>query len=405
MPFSRSVLRISPVAEPPVPIGQAARGPAPHIRLRHISIRTFRNIARLELDLPADGIAVVGENGHGKTNLLEAIYYLQLLRSVRGARDLDVVRFGDDGFHVQATLTAGAAREISVGFERSGKRKRARIDGAEPARLSEAIGFLPAILISPRDVGLMTGAPSERRRFLDITLALTSRTYLAALQAYRGALLRRNAALRDVSRTGRTDARAAVWEPPLAEHGAVIWDARRRWVAERAPRFAELCRAIGERGAATLRYVTSLPQGQAALNETLRDALASKRALDVKRGMTMTGPHRDDLVVTLAAADGIPRELRTFGSAGQHRTTAIALRMLEGETLRDHAGASPISLLDDPFAELDAQRAARILEMFAASGLGQAVLAVPRDADIPSRLNALPRWRVTDGTFGPIGAR
>jgi DNA replication and repair protein RecF len=131
----------------------------------------------------------------------------------------------------------------------------------------------------------------------------------------------------------------------------------------------------------------------------LLDALAAKRALDVRRGVTHAGPHRDDLELTLAGAEGTPRELRGFASAGQQRTAAIALRILEGETLRDACGAAPVFLLDDPFAELDVRRSGRILALLADTGLGQTILAVPRESDIPPELTRLERWRIADGVL------
>lgn len=376
--------------------------------LQRVTVRDFRNLERVELELPEEGIAVVGENGHGKTNLLEAVYYLQLLRSMRGARDQDVVRFGAAGFFVSARVErrdgAAAAGDIAVGFERAGKRKRAKRDGVEPPRLSDALGALPSVIFSPGDVQLVAGAPTERRRFLDVVLALTSRRYLHALQQYRGALARRNAALRDAARSfgsdraGSADARVSVWEPALAEHGATLWGERVRWVARVAAEFSALCSAIGERGTARMRYVGQLAAPADAAPERRRDliadALHEKRAFDMKRGVTHVGPHRDDLALQL---DG--RELRLFGSAGQQRTAAIALRILEARTLRDAAGAAPLFLLDDPFAELDARRSHRILELLSSAGLGQTVLAVPRSADIPPELTRLERWVIRDGVL------
>ena len=367
------------------------------MRLARLSVRDFRNLERVELELPPEGMVVVGENGHGKTNLLEAAYYLQLLRSARGARDVDLVRFGAPAFHVGADTTTGnGGHGIGVGFERATKRKRVTLDGTEPPRLSDALGALPAVLCSPRDAALVSGSPGERRRYLDVTLALTSRPYLTALQSYRGALARRNAALREGVRAVRDEARVAVWEPALAEHGARIWSARVAWVAQHQERFASVCEAIGESGAATIRYQTSLDASEGDVAAALARALEVKRGLDLKRGLTHAGPHRDDLELTL---DG--RDLRTFGSAGQHRTAAIALRVLEQETLRDRRDAAPLLLLDDPFAELDARRSARILELFAGEGAGQTILAVPREADIPPGLTRLARWRVQHGTLSP----
>ena len=371
---------------PALPVGRAL--------LEHFAARDFRNLARLDLALPPEGLALIGDNGHGKTNLLEAIYYVELLRSVRGARDPDLVRFGAAGFHLAAQLRTDRAHALTIGFERAGKRKRVRLDGAEPPRLSDALGALPSVIFSPADVALVTGAPSERRRYLDVMLALTSRRYLAALQHYRGALARRNAALRDVARSGAGDARVSVWEPALAEHGAVLWEARVAWAARVADEFAERCTAIGERADVRLRYTTSLaPKGRATA-EALADALAAQRAHDVRRGVTHAGPHRDDLALTL---DG--RELRLFGSAGQQRTAAIALRMLEAATLQARVGGPPLFLMDDPFAELDARRSHRILELLGAGGMGQVVLTVPRAADIPGELTWLERWTVEHGAL------
>ena len=379
-----------------------------HAWLRRLAIRDFRNLERVELSPPPDGLVLIGDNGQGKTNFLEAIYYLQLLRSFRGARDQELVRFGSAGFHLAAALQAGRVEEVAVGFERAGRRKRVRLNGAEQERLTDALGAFPAVIFSPQDTALVAGAPGVRRRFLDVTLALTSRAYLAALQRYRTALAHRNAALRAAVAPGNAgargggggnaaDARVAVWEPALAEHGALLWRARATWIEAHGAQFAELCSAIGERGAARIRYVSTLePAGDAV--GALREGLERRRATDIRRGLTHTGPHRDDLELTLDA-----RELRTYGSAGQQRTAAIALRLLEAATLRAHTGSEPLVLLDDPFAELDSRRSARILELLNAEGCGQTVLAVPRPADIPAGLTRLERWSITDGAVAPLG--
>jgi DNA replication and repair protein RecF len=361
-------------------------------RLATLAVRDFRNLARVDLEPPAEGAVVIGENGQGKTNLLEAIYYLQILRSIRGARDQDLVRFGTNGFHVSATIETDRSHDVGVGFERAARKKRVRVDGAVPERLSDALGSLPSVMFSPADVDLVAGGPTARRRFLDITLALTARGYLAALQRYRGALLRRNAALRDAARRGRPlDASVTVWEPPLAEHGARLWIERRNWVQTIEGSFEQLCRAIGEPCRMALRYASSVVGGS-DVRQALESAMVEKRGLDMRRGLTHAGPHRDDLVITL---DG--RDLRTFGSAGQQRTAAIALRILEASTFRDRTGRAPLFLLDDPFAELDLTRAARVLELLEHTGLGQTLLAVPRESDIPRELTRLERLRIRNG--------
>jgi DNA replication and repair protein RecF len=371
--------------------------PVASARLQSIAVRDFRNLARADLDLPAEGIVVIGENGQGKTNLLEAVYYLELFRSVRGARDHDLVRFGAAGFHIAAAIETDGPHEISVGFERASRRKRVRLDGGEPERLSDAIGSLPAVMFAPGDVELVAGAPSARRRYLDIMLALSSRRYLAALQRYRAALGHRNAALRDAARTGRRDERVAVWEAPLSEYGAVLWAARLTWIERRAERFAALCDVIGESAGVTMRYASVVPPA-GDLAAALTEALAGRRGVDVRRGLTHAGPHRDDVTLSIGG-----RDLRTFGSAGQHRTAAIALRMVEAETLSDRRGGRPLMLLDDPFAELDARRAGRIVDLLAQAGLGQTILAVPRESDIPAGLPSLERRRIHAGEIAAWG--
>ena len=372
--------------------------------LRSLALRDFRNLARLDLTFPAAGVVVIGENGQGKSNLLEAIYYLHLLRSVRGSRDVDVIRFGAPGFHVSARADGGTHHELSAGFERHSKRKRVRLGGGEPQRLSDALGALPCVLFSPADLELVAGAPSARRRYLDILLALSSRRYLAALQRYRHALAQRNAALRDALKSSgaKAEQRAAVWEAPLAEYGAVLWRERVLWSEQAAPRFTAMCAAIGEQSAVAMRYATALEPASLELvdvAQALTRGLEQRRSLDVRRCLTHTGPHRDDLALSL---DG--RELRAFGSAGQQRTAAIALRLLEGATLRERLGVTPMLLLDDPFAELDVRRSARILELLSEHAMGQTILTVPRGSDIPPALTQLTRWRIAGGLVHADGA-
>jgi DNA replication and repair protein RecF len=367
------------------------------IRLNSISIRDFRNLERVDLELPREGAVVVGDNGHGKSNFLEAIYYLQILRSIRDARDQDLTRFETSGFHISAGAHTPDAHEISIGFDRMTKRKKVSIDGGEVKRLSDALGALPSVMFSPRDLELVTGPPTERRRFLDLVLALTDRKYLNALQHYRANLSRRNAALRHAVRRGSAsnEQQVAVWEPALAEHGSLLIETRARWVRESAEEFSHLTERIGESGTAEMRYLSPFADSEAR-HDVLLAAFEEKRALDLRRGITHVGPHRDELELTL---DG--KDIRLFGSAGQQRSAAIALRMLEAGTLRRHAGAEPLLLLDDPFAELDIRRAARILVMLEERGLGQTILVVPREADVPPGLMQLDRLKISNGVITP----
>lgn len=384
--------------------------------LTRLVARDFRNFTQLDMSVPARGVVIVGDNGHGKTNLLEAAAYLSLLRSMRGARDGDMIRFGAPALFVRAELTAPtAAFAVSVGYERATRKKKATLDGVEQSRLTSALGALPSVGFSPADVSLVAGSPGERRRYLDVALALSSRAYLAALQQYRAALTRRNAILRTAQRDPH-GARAAgyleqvsVWEPMLAEHGALVTAVRQQFVRGHAERFATLASAIGERQAVTMRYSVSSISGAAGLpdeatldggvetlaaqyRELFVRAMAQQRTQDVRRGMTLVGPHRDELGLLLGG-----RELRTFGSAGQQRSAAIALRLLELATLRDAIGGTPLLLLDDPFAELDLGRAGRVLALLEDAGVDQVLLAVPRVEDIPEAFTRLERRVMRDG--------
>lgn len=378
---------------PVVPVPDVTHPAGERTRASDVAIRDFRNLERVDVTVPDDGMAIVGENGQGKTSFLEAIAYVEQLRSVRGARDRDLVRFDAPAFHVSATVHGpqGMAR-LGVGADRAGRKKATR-DGVELPRLSDALGALPSVLLAPRDVTLVSDGPAERRRFLDITLALTSPRYLRALRHYRGALERRNAALRDALRHRRDASAAAAWEPALAEHGAVLVDERRGWVSEHAEEFTRLAHAIGEAGTAAMAYSTTMAAGSRT-PELLRSALERTREHDLRRGATHVGPHRDDLALTL---DG--RDLRIVGSAGQQRTGAIALRLLEAATQRSRRATLPLLLLDDPFAELDNRRAARVLDLLLEAGVGQVVLCVPRPEEIPSRFTRLARYRIAGGVL------
>ncbi len=387
--------------------------------LTRLIARDFRNFEQLDIAVPRRGLVVVGENGHGKTNLLEAVAYLSLLRSMRGARDADMIRFGAPALHVRADVDAPArSNTVSVGYERATRKKKAILDGVEQSRLTAALGALPSVGFSPADVSLVAGSPGERRRYLDVALALSSKTYLSALQHFRAALLRRNTLLRQAQREGsRVQAHAlsdqiSLWEPALAEHGAMVTAMRVQFVRGHAERFSQLADAIGERLPVTMRYAVSSAAGATGLGddgddrsrdltahsahyrEAFTRALTHQRPQEMRRGMTLVGPHRDELALLLGG-----RELRTFGSAGQQRSAAIALRLLELATLRDAIGGTPLLLLDDPFAELDLGRAGRVLSLLEDTGVDQVLLAVPRVEDIPDAFTRLERRTMRDGVL------
>ncbi len=352
------------------------------MQLTELTIRDFRNLPSLDVELPRDGVVVIGANGHGKTNLLEAIYYLVLFRSLRGAKDRELVRFGEAGFFV-----AGVAEQrVTVGYETSGRKKKVTLDRVELKKLSDGIGTITAVAFSPADRAIVGGGPSSRRRYLDVLLSLSKPGYLSALSSMRQALKQRNAALR----LGRRDA-ARAFDTPFASASSRVAATRRSWAQESAAVFRDMCSALGERGESALTYAPDHHR-----EEDTEDAiqLALDRALDrdVRRGMTTVGPHRDDVTLTLEGKD-----LRTYGSAGQQRTAAIALRLLEADTLRRARKAAPIALYDDVFAELDGGRQQSLLGLIRESLTGQAIIAAPRDSEVPRELLNRARWRMVGG--------
>lgn len=378
--------------------------------LRELRLRDFRNFRELEVELPPDGVVVVGRNGSGKTNLLEAIYYLETFRSTRGASDAQLTRFDSDGFHVRGRFMrpdTGKQREIAVGYDARSRSKRVTLDGLEAERLADGIGAACVVVFSPADVALVSAGPAERRRFIDIVLCLNRRGYLDALQRYRHALRQRNAMLKD----GADPAVLEAYDAGLVEAASAIMHGRAEWVAEQGPLFSERYRRIVGRDAA-LRYRASprgaeqpeaeaapgrdgaAPPSREAFAERLRDALRRNATRERERGLTLSGPHRDDLELSFGEEG---RDLREFGSGGQQRGAAVALRMAEAETIRRARGTEPIILLDDVFAEFDADRSARILELMDETERGQVVMTVPKESDVQPRGAALTRWRIEAG--------
>jgi DNA replication and repair protein RecF len=372
------------------------------VHLTRLHLRGWRNFAELRLELPAEGMAIVGDNGQGKTNLLEAIYYLEIFRSFRGAPDEQLVRFGEETFRVEAALLApdGGERTLAAAFERRRKRKKVTLNGGEPERLADALGQVGAVIFSPADVELVSGAPGGRRRFLDIVLSLAEPGYLSALQRYRHALYQRNTLLRQ----GRARALVEAFDQALITAGTRVVAARARWVSARADGFAEHYARVAGGQPGEVSFVSSLSdeeEGGEGLEERFRAQLERAAEREQARGMTLVGPHRDELRFTTRGAEGQPLDLRVYGSGGQQRTAAIALRMVEAETIRESRGRESVILLDDVFAELDPGRSRRIIEWIDAAEGGQVILTAPKESDVRIHGGGLPRWSIRDGELRP----
>lgn len=373
--------------------------------LTRLRVRHFRNLGEQELCFPPEGVAILGENAQGKSNLLEAIYYLETFRSFRGGRDEQLVSFDEETFRVVAELdgTEGEERglEVAAAFQRRGKRKKITVDGTEPPRLGDALGSMAAVVFSPADVAVVNEGPGARRRFLDIVLSLNQPGYLGALQRFRHVLAQRNAALRAEQPTSAVRA----WDEHLVSSGTEVLKLRGDWTRTWTDTFSDFHAHVSGGQAARLSHRPGLPTldpdacgelGTEEIAGRFRDALCGAADRERRTGSTAVGPQRDELRITLEG-DGGEIDVRDFGSGGQRRTAALALRLTEAETVRRARGREPLVLLDDVFAELDDGRSGRILELIGSDASSQVVLTAPKESEVRVRKDTLSRWRISGG--------
>lgn len=312
--------------------------------LEQLQVRAFRNLARVDLDFGDRFNVVSGDNGQGKTNLLEAIYVVATSKSFRASKPGDVVGFGAELASVRARVREdGEARVQSVGLE-PGKRV-ARLDDKRPPSLAAFAVRTPVVVFHPGEISLSMGASGERRRLLDRTALYLAPQSMAELDAYTRALRARQRTL-ELRGVGASD--LAEWEALCAKHGAAVMAHR----ARAAELLSERARLAFARIAAPglvleAAYAPSAPRDEA----TFAAELASRRPSDVRRGSAGVGPHRDDLALSI---DGRP--VRGVASQGQHRAVTLALKSAEIDVIGEARGVRPILLLDDVSSELDRAR-------------------------------------------------
>ena len=319
----------------------------------------FRNIARAEFS-PCAGVNVIfGENGHGKTSLLEGIWLFTGCRSFRCADANEMVKQGEDRASLDAAFISNG-REQRARIEIAGRRSLT-LNGFAQETPRRMLGVFPAVAFTPDTLSLAKGGPGERRRFLDVALSMLTPAYAVRLAKYLKALAQRNALLRQANPSGEL---LDTWDASLAGEAAGILNARLRYLNELIPRAREFYRRIsaGREGLEIAPHVTGAERCTAStesldVREAYLAALARARQNDLRRQMTTVGPHRDDLILRL---DG--RSLRDFGSQGQKRSAALALKLAEAATLGDIAQEAPVALLDDVLSELDARRQGDLLK-------------------------------------------
>lgn len=317
------------------------------MRLIELTCERFRCLDGLRF-APGPGLNVIrGGNAQGKTSILEAVLYAATSKSHRTSADSDLVQRGEPWFRL-GLRAERAAREVAIEIAWQHGAKRIKVNGVNQTRVSDLLGTVRVVIFAPEDADLVRGSASNRRTFLDMELSQLHAAYLHALQRYRHAMRQRNEVLRQPK---PDEALLDPWDAQLAEHGTALMRERRRFVDQLAPLADRAYREVAGGEAMHLAYRPDVKEDVA-----LTDALAAARKSDLRQGVTTRGPHRDDLDIVVE-----DKAARQFASQGQQKTAGLAVKLAELELMRERTGEYPILLLDDVFAELDADRSRRVL--------------------------------------------
>jgi DNA replication and repair protein RecF len=345
------------------------------MQVRSVHLRAFRNHRDTVLE-PGSGITLLlGDNGQGKTNVLEAISYVSLSKSFYATNDSQVVMVGESALDIRATIAddVGHLSDVHVCVDAPTGKKSVVVNGAELDRIADLVGMFPAVILSPEHYGIVAGGPAERRKFLDIVLCQSSRAYLADMLEYRRVLRQRNKLLLDARLTGTAPgAEFAAWTDELVRLGSRVMHRRAAFVDDiQAGVVSAYSFVAGAAADASIRYVAPGGiHGQMPVEEiagVLAENLERRAAEERRRGATLVGPHRDDL---LFEVNGLAAE--RYASQGEQKTLLIALKLAEFDFVAGRCRETPVLLLDDVFAELDRHRAGRVIERL--SGGGQCII-------------------------------
>ena len=379
--------------------------------VRRVELTDYRSYERVVVDLDPGVGLLVGPNGTGKTNLVEALGYVATLDSHRVATDAPLVRAGAAAAVIRCAIVHDG-RELLVELEIvPGKANRARLNRSPVRRPREVLGALRLVLFAPEDLELVRGDPAERRRYLDDLLVARQPRFAGVRADYDRVVKQRNALLRTAYLTrkvggtrGQDLSTLAVWDAHLARHGAELLAGRLELVATLAPHLTKAYDAVAAgRATASIAYSSRLvPAGdggpggadRGALEQALLASLAERRTAEIERGVTLVGPHRDDLLLALG---DLPA--KWYASHGESWSFALALRLAAYELLRSD-GIEPVLVLDDVFAELDAGRRDRLAALVAGASQLLVTCAVPED--VPDTLLGV-RYDVGPGTVTRAG--
>lgn len=329
--------------------------------LKRISILNYKNLEQAELDFSPKMNCFIGQNGMGKTNLLDAVYYLSFCKSATNPIDSQNIRHEADFFVIQGFYETelGNGEEVYCGMKRRQKKMFKR-NKKEYTRLSDHIGFIPLVMVSPADADLISGGSEGRRRFMDVVISQYDKEYLDALIRYNKALVQRNTLLK--AEQEPDEELMAVWEEMMATTGEVVYRKRSEFIAKFIPTFQSFYAHISqEKERVNLAYESH------AMNGSLLDIIRESRQRDRIMGYSLKGIHKDDLVMQLGDFP-IKRE----GSQGQNKTYLIALKLAQFDFLkRTGSNTTPLLLLDDIFDKLDASRVEQIVKLVAGDSFGQ----------------------------------